>query len=64
MGLAYRIKVDSIIIKEEHGSIQIGMGLEEPKVVHPDPKANRRRLAPMWLGGVSQSPSPTVTKFL
>jgi hypothetical protein len=32
--------------------------LEESKVLHLDPKADRRRLAPTWLGGGSQSPPP------
>jgi hypothetical protein len=32
------------------------MGLEDPKILHLDPKTDRRRLSPMWVGGDSQSP--------
>jgi hypothetical protein len=40
----------------KHGSIQAGMVLKELKVLHLVLKASRKRLAPMWLGGGSQSP--------
>ena len=39
------------------------MALEELRVLHLVPKANRRRLTPRHLGRGSQS-SPTVTHFL
>jgi hypothetical protein len=40
---------------QEHGSVQAGMVQEELRVLHLVPKADRRALAPMWLGGVSKS---------
>jgi hypothetical protein len=44
--------------RREHDSIQSDMELEELKVLYLDPKTDRRRLAPTWLGGGSQSPPP------
>ena len=40
-----------LLSRLEHGSVQGDVGLGEMKVLHLDPKANRR------LGGVSRSPS-------
>jgi len=40
----------------KHGSVQADMVLEELRVLHLIPKANRRRLASRQLGGGSQSP--------
>jgi hypothetical protein len=37
-------KVQSIIIKWEHGSVQANMVLEELKVLYLVPRTNRRRL--------------------
>jgi hypothetical protein len=42
----------------KHGSIQESMTLDELRVLHLDPKANRRRLASRHLGGGPQSPLP------
>ena len=40
----------------KHGSIQADVRLEEPKVLHLDPKAARRRLSSRQLGGGSENP--------
>ena len=42
----------------EHGSVQADLGLEEPKVLHLDPKADRRRMAFRQLGGGSLKAHP------
>jgi hypothetical protein len=41
---------------QEHVSVQADMVLEELRVLHLDPKAAKRRLAPTWLGEGFQSP--------
>jgi hypothetical protein len=33
--------------RQKHGSVQADMGLEDPKILHLDPKTDRRRLSPM-----------------
>jgi hypothetical protein len=45
-------RFSSLSSRWEHGSIQTDMGLEELRVLHLHPKADRR-LAPRQLGGVS-----------
>ena len=46
MGLAYRFRgLVHYHHGMKHGSIQAGMALEELRVLHLDPKADRRRLA-------------------
>jgi hypothetical protein len=55
-------KVQSIIIKAEHGSTQADMALkEELRVLHVHQKAVRKQLAFMWLGGGVSLPTPTMT---
>jgi hypothetical protein len=49
-------RFSSLSSRQEHGSIQVEVGLEETKALHLAPKADRRRLSPIWLGGGSQSP--------
>ena len=53
-----RVQRICLLSRLEHGRIQADVGLEEPKVLCLDPKADRRRLSPTWLGGGSQSPCP------
>jgi hypothetical protein len=44
------------IINKAGAWVQTGMMLEEMRVLYLIPKANRRRLAPVWLGVGSHSP--------
>jgi hypothetical protein len=57
LGLAYKFW-GSIHSRhgKKHGSIQAGRAMEELRVLHLDPTANRRRLALLWLGTGSPPP--------
>jgi hypothetical protein len=44
-GLAYSFRVCPFSSRQEHGSLQADVGLEELRIIYLHPKAYRRRLA-------------------